>query len=72
MTNVPQNFEVYVNGEPQAVARGTTVAGLLAGLELSGRVAIERNRNVVPRAEHDRVQLAPGDRLEVVTFVGGG
>ena len=38
----------------------------------SGRVAVERNRRVVPRAEHARETLADGDDLEVVTFVGGG
>lgn len=67
-----ESFEVYVNGESRRVAPGTTVAGLLATMELGGRVAVERNRHVVPRAEHERVELAPGDRLEVVTFVGGG
>jgi sulfur carrier protein len=52
---------------------GTTVAGLLAELGLAGRpVAVERNREIVPRARHPETELADGDRLELVTFVGGG
>lgn len=66
-------IEITVNGETRGVARGTTVAGLLGELGLAERrVAVERNRQVVPRAEHDKVRLADGDRLEVVGFVGGG
>jgi sulfur carrier protein len=52
---------------------GTTVAQLISELGLGDRrVAVERNRNVVPRAEHATTVLSEGDRLEVVTFVGGG
>jgi thiamine biosynthesis protein ThiS len=46
---------------------------MLQGLELApGRVAVERNREIVSRADHARVTLREGDQLEVVTFVGGG
>ena len=49
------------------------MSGLLAELGLGGRqVAVERNREIVPRARHAEVELADGDRLELVTFVGGG
>jgi thiazole synthase len=63
-----------VNGEPRALdpARAT-VALLLDDLALGGRrVAVEVNGEVVPRAEHATRRLAAGDRVEVVTFVGGG
>jgi sulfur carrier protein len=64
---------IVVNGDSRRVAGGTTVAGLLAELGLAGRqVAVERNREIVPRARHTEVELADGDRLELVTFVGGG
>jgi sulfur carrier protein len=64
---------VTVNGEPRRIAAGTTVATLLAQLGLADRrVAVERNREVVPRAEHARAVLTAGDCLELVTFVGGG
>ena len=66
-------IDIVVNGEARQVAVGTTVLGLIDQLGLSGRrVAVERNREVVPRARHGEVELAAGDRLEVVTFVGGG
>lgn len=64
---------VWVNGEARAVARGTTIKALIALLDLAEvRVAVERNRVVVPRADHDTAVLSDGDRLELVTFVGGG
>lgn len=70
----PDNrFDIIVNGEARNVAAGTTVAGLVGDLGLGDRrVAVERNREVVPRAQHATTVLAANDRLEVVTFVGGG
>jgi len=70
---VSEHIEITVNGKSRTVPAGTTVADLVADLGLSDRrVAVERNRDVVPRAEHGSAVLAAGDRLEVVTFVGGG
>ena len=66
-------FEVTLNGEPREVAPGTTVAGLVASLKLSPKqVAVERNKEIVRRADHASTALQPGDRLEIVTFFGGG
>jgi sulfur carrier protein len=62
-----------VNGEPQAVAAGTSVRDLLARLGLEGRrVAVAVNRQVVPRSAYDTQRLADGDRVEVLEAVGGG
>lgn len=67
------SIEITVNGALRRVAAGLTVAELIAELGLAGRqVAVERNRDVVPRARHGQVQLVSGDHLELVTFVGGG
>jgi sulfur carrier protein len=67
------SIDVVINGQARFVTEGTTVAGLIGELGLGGRpVAVERNREVVPRAKHASTVLAAGDRLEVVTFVGGG
>ena len=61
------------NGRPRSVPEDTTVAELIAELGLQAEhVAVERNRTIVPRAEHARTVLQDGDRLEIVTFVGGG
>ena len=65
--------QITVNGEARALPAGATVASLLADLGLAERkVAIERNLAIVPRSLFAETALAPGDTLEVVTFVGGG
>jgi sulfur carrier protein len=67
------NIDVVINGHHRSVAQGTTVSVLIGDLGLAGKpVAVERNREVVPRAQHSSTVLAAGDQLEVVTFVGGG
>jgi len=66
-------MEVELNGAVREVAPGTTVAELVRALGLaSERVAVERNGSLVRRAEHESTVLAEGDRLELVTLVGGG
>jgi thiamine biosynthesis protein ThiS len=67
------SIDIVINGQGRSVSEGTTVANLIGELGLAGRpVAVERNREVVPRVAHASTVLAAGDRLEVVTFVGGG
>ena len=67
------DVEIQVNGEAKRIDPGTTVAGLvdLMGLRRE-HVAVERNREIVPRQAHATTVLAEGDALEIVTFVGGG
>lgn len=68
-----EGLDVVINGQARTVNAGTTIAGLIAELGLGDRrVAVERNREVVPRASHATTALAAGDRVELVTFVGGG
>jgi len=70
---VSSSIDVVINGKARTVAEGTTVLALLGELGLGDkRVAVERNLEVVPRALHATTTLTDGDRLEVVTFVGGG
>ena len=65
--------QVVVNGETRSVARGATLLGLLASLELDPRtVVVEHNRAIVRRPRLDEVTVAPGDAIELVHFVGGG
>ena len=62
-----------VNGESRSVADGLTLAQLVRELGLERNpIAIELNRQVVPRDRHGEVRLTNGDRLEIVTLVGGG
>jgi sulfur carrier protein len=64
---------IVVNGEARSAARGVTVTQLLALLGIhSGRVAIERNLQILSRSAWNETQVAEGDRYEIVQFVGGG
>lgn len=66
-------MKVFVNGEEHEIEEGTTVAHLISRLALTPeRVAVELNREVVRRTLWGETQLASGDRVEVVHFVGGG
>lgn len=64
---------IRFNGQPEEVPEGLTLSQLLQWLKLpSDRVAVERNLEIVPRAEWPETRVEAGDRLEVVHFVGGG
>ncbi len=66
-------MEIIVNDQPLQAPDVVTVAELLDQLGLSGRpLAVEVNLELVPRGRHDQHRLAAGDRLEIVTLVGGG
>ncbi len=66
-------MKITVNGQEQELAGAPTVLELLGRLGLTPEhVAVERNRDIVPRATFAAATLADGDRLEIVTFVGGG
>jgi len=64
---------ISVNGETRPAVAGATVVDLLRALGLDGgRVAIERNLEILPRQKWPDTQVLPGDRYEIVQFVGGG
>ncbi len=66
-------MEIQVNGERRQVEAGTTVLSLLRVLSLpETRVAVERNLSLVRKTEFADTVLGEGDRIEIVTFVGGG
>ena len=66
-------MQITVNGQPREVVEGMTVAQLLDELALATRyVAVEVNLQLVPRQKHADQRLREGDRLEIVTLVGGG
>jgi thiamine biosynthesis protein ThiS len=64
---------VVLNGEERSCREGWTLADLVADLRLTGRrIAVEVNRNIIPRDEYVNCRLQAGDEIEVVHFVGGG
>jgi thiamine biosynthesis protein ThiS len=71
--NETSAVEIVVNGKPVAISAGETVHDFLAGKRMTDAMAIvERNGEIVPRAEYGDTPLQAGDRLEVVHAVGGG
>jgi sulfur carrier protein len=73
MTPSAANITVTLNGDPAELPQGLTVAALLERLGAPAfGVAVERNRQVVRRAEHAVTLVQPGDIIEIVQFVGGG
>jgi sulfur carrier protein len=74
--NAPSDADavtVMVNGEPRSMPRGATARDIVAALGLEGRpLAVEVNEQVVPRVRLGGCMLSDGDRLEIVTLVGGG
>ncbi len=66
-------MQIVVNGATREVTEGLSIAGLLQELQIEPKhVAVEVNLELVPRGRHGAHTLSPGDRLEVVTLVGGG
>ena len=64
---------IIVNGERREIPEGLDVAGLLIHLGMAnGRVAVERNLDILPRARWQETQVQPDDSFEIVHFVGGG
>lgn len=66
-------MDVTVNGEARRVPDGTTAAGLLQQLDIRPeRVVVEVNLTILKRDQLASTTLKPGDRIEIVHFVGGG
>ncbi len=66
-------MHLTINGEPQGVGDGLTVADLINHLGLNQqRIAIEVNREVIARERYTALTLTEGDQIEIVHFVGGG
>lgn len=66
-------MRLLLNGEERDIAGIASIADLVANLGLDARkVAVERNLEIAPRSTYADVRLADGDRIEIVTFIGGG
>lgn len=68
-----RDIEIQVNGQPHLIPEGVSVGGLLERLTVDRRtVVVELNRQILRRTELEEIPLEPGDRVELVQFVGGG
>ena len=71
--NLAESIQVQVNGERKELRAGMSVHEVLEHLGLNpGRVAIEYNLEILPKAKWEETRIASGDRFEIVQFVGGG
>lgn len=68
-----KTIQIHVNGDVRTTRSGATVADLLRELELkTERVAVELNLEILDRATFDQRPLRGGDRVEILSFIGGG
>ncbi len=66
-------MNLTVNGEPEMAAEGASLADVLDRLGFPAKgIAVERNREIVPKSRYGLTRLEEGDRIEIVQFVGGG
>lgn len=66
-------MRLFLNGDERDIADVSSVADLVHVLGLDARkVAVERNLEIVPRSTYGETALTDGDRIEIVTFIGGG
>lgn len=66
-------MNVIINGEDRSIDGPQNIEQLLGDLGLDGRkVAVERNREIVPKSQYGEVAIAEGDKFEIVHFIGGG
>ena len=66
-------MNITLNGKPYNLVQAVTLRELLDLLEIKqGQVAIERNREIVPRSLHDKTIINENDVVEIVSFIGGG
>ena len=64
---------ITLNGDPYAVDGDLRLVALLERLKMrQGRVAVEINREIIPRASYHAIMIKPGDNVEIINFVGGG
>ena len=66
-------MQIQVNGEQQEISEGLHLSELITHLKLrADQIAVELNHEVLRRAAWATTTLQPGDRIEIVHFVGGG
>jgi thiamine biosynthesis protein ThiS len=68
-----ETLTITLNGDPYTLEGDPHLTALIATLKMRPtRIAVELNRQVVPKAEYDKIILKAGDELEIINFVGGG
>ena len=66
-------MHITLNGEDKSLKEGTSLSQLLGQLGIEGnRIAVEINREIIPKSEHAQYVIRDGDKIEVVHAIGGG
>ncbi len=66
-------MDIVLNGQPETRQCAETVSELIESLGLEGSpCAVEINRQIVPKSQHEQRRIQDGDEVEIVTLVGGG
>lgn len=66
-------MQIFVNGKAKEIAEGIIVKTFIDTLRLNSKaIAVELNLKVVPKKEYDTKRLKEGDKIEIISFVGGG
>ena len=66
-------MQITLNGNTVQLSDNSSVQAVLEEMQLQGkRIAVEVNREIIPRAKHDQYRLAEGDCVEIIHAVGGG
>ena len=66
-------MQIVLNGEPYLLKQAGSIASLLAELQQENRrVAVEHNREIIPRSQYANTRLCEGDHVEIVQAIGGG
>ncbi|GAC1366347.1 MAG: hypothetical protein NVS2B12_21720 [Ktedonobacteraceae bacterium] len=72
-TSTLQNITISANGQPRVLPAGSTIASLLASLDIqANRVVVQLDGVIIPRPDYPATTLQPGCKLEIITMVGGG
>ena len=68
-----QRTTIQLNGDPYVIEGDARLTALIDTLKMKPtRIAVELNREVVPKADYAKITLREGDELELINFVGGG
>jgi sulfur carrier protein len=65
-------MQITINGESLDLDNSINIVQLLSKLELSGRLAVEVNRRIIPRSLFSTYEIESGDHVEIVAAIGGG
>ena len=66
-------MNIFLNNKPEILSDGSTVRKLLENKNIKNAYyAIEINRKIIPKSQHETYVIKDGDKVEIITAIGGG